>query len=132
MVLYGFKGEFAPLVASGQKVHTIRDLRKGDRHARPGDRLQLYSGLRTKNCVKLLDPDPICWQVLDIDVFPGARTVCINKYFLALHEIDWLIAGDGFKSAADFWKFFSEDRPRKLICWAEIQWLERFIAEESS
>jgi hypothetical protein len=45
MVLYGFKSEFAPLVASGQKVHTIRDLRKDDRHAKPGSKLQLYSGL---------------------------------------------------------------------------------------
>jgi hypothetical protein len=51
VVLYGFKGEFAALVTSGQKVHTIREVRKGDGHAKPGSKLQLYSGLRTKNCV---------------------------------------------------------------------------------
>jgi hypothetical protein len=52
VVLYGFKGEFAALVTSGQKVHTIREVRKGDGHAKPGSKLQLYSGLRTKNCLK--------------------------------------------------------------------------------
>jgi hypothetical protein len=129
VVVYGFKSEFAPLVASGQKVHTIRDLRKDDRHAKPGSKLQLYSGLRTKNCLKLVDPDPICWQVFDIETFSGPRIVSINKSFLAPHELHWLITGDGFKSATDFWEFFSEDRARKLICWAEVQWLKRLIVD---
>lgn len=126
MVLYGFKKRFASLVADGSKVHTIRDPRKDDRHAKPGDRLQLYTGLRTKQCKKLVDPDPVCWQVFDINIFAGNRLIQINGLEATTDEIAQLIQGDGFSSAFDFWDFFPTSEPRKLICWAEVEWLKRF------
>ena len=126
MVLYGFKNQFAPLVANGSKVHTIRDYRKDDRHAKPGDRLQLYTGLRTKQCKKLLDPDPVCWDVFDINIKSISRLVVINGEQATVGEVAQLIQGGGFVLAFDFWDFFPTAEPRKLICWAEVQWLKRF------
>ena len=43
MVAYNFQARFAAAVASGQKRQTIRAPRKGNGHAKPGDRLQLYT-----------------------------------------------------------------------------------------
>jgi hypothetical protein len=44
------------------------------RHARPGEPIQLYTGMRTKQCRKLIDPDPIVSRVWPITIF-------INKAF---------------------------------------------------
>jgi hypothetical protein len=48
MVAYSFQKMFAEDIRFGFKTHTVRDERK--RHARPGEMLQLYTGMRTKHC----------------------------------------------------------------------------------
>lgn len=48
MVAYSFKGLFAPKILDESKRQTIRADRR--RHARPGEELQLYTGMRTKQC----------------------------------------------------------------------------------
>jgi hypothetical protein len=63
MVAYGFKWQFASPIRDGIKRHTIRLPRK--RHARPGEALQLYVGMRTKSCFKIMD-DPVCTRVAEI------------------------------------------------------------------
>lgn len=49
MVAYSFQKEFAPHILSGRKSHTVRGHGKR-RQARPGEHLQLYTGMRTKHC----------------------------------------------------------------------------------
>lgn len=61
MVAYSFNSRFHDAVSSGEKTQTVRAFRK--RHARVGEPVQLYAGLRTKHCRKLVDPDPICTDV---------------------------------------------------------------------
>ena len=54
MVAYNFQARFAPDVAAGRKLQTIRA--QGRRtHAKAGDRVQLYTGMRTKACRKLAE-----------------------------------------------------------------------------
>lgn len=53
MPLLGFQSRFAPLVESGEKRQTIRAYRKDGRDPKPGDRLYLWTGLRTKGARKL-------------------------------------------------------------------------------
>ena len=48
MVAYSFKAMFAPKILNGTKRQTIRADRK--RHARPGEEMQLYTGMRTRQC----------------------------------------------------------------------------------
>lgn len=48
MVAYSFKQRFELPIAVGTKRQTIRAERK--RHAREGEQLQLYTGMRTKQC----------------------------------------------------------------------------------
>lgn len=48
MVAYSYKARFEPMLINGRKPHTIRADRK--RHARPGEELQHYIGMRTRSC----------------------------------------------------------------------------------
>lgn len=60
MVAYSFQKRFVPKILAGlepgpwlpgMKRHTMRQPRLGrSRHARPGDTIQLYMGMRTKHC----------------------------------------------------------------------------------
>ena len=68
MVAYNFQAQFADAVATGQKRQTIRAPRKDNRHAKPGDKLQLYTGMRSKSCRKLIDPDPTCFHVEELTI----------------------------------------------------------------
>lgn len=48
MVAYSFKTQFAKPILAGTKRQTIRAPRK--RHARVGETLQLFTGMRTRSC----------------------------------------------------------------------------------
>jgi hypothetical protein len=48
MVAYGFKQQFVAPIEDGTKPQTMRNERA--RHARPGEEVQLYYGMRTKQC----------------------------------------------------------------------------------
>lgn len=49
-VAYSFQQQFAEPILAGTKGGTIRAQRSGRGHARPGEELQLYTGMRTKHC----------------------------------------------------------------------------------
>lgn len=49
MVAYSFKPIFVPKIVDGTKRQTIRAIGKR-RHARPGEEIQCYTGMRTKQC----------------------------------------------------------------------------------
>lgn len=61
MVAYSFRKPFVTPIQVGRKRQTYRSERK--RHVRPGEPMQVYHGMRTRHCRKLLDPDPICTAV---------------------------------------------------------------------
>lgn len=127
MVLYGFKQQFAAKVEDGSKPHTIRNLRKNG-HAKPGDLLQLYSGLRTKDCRKLLDPDPVCWETFPIWIEAQNMAVLLGdrQDWLSDGEIEALAIADGFDSVKEFFDFFPADNEKILICWQPVEWLEKY------
>ena len=52
MVAYSFNSRFEVAIREGWKTQTIRAGRK--RHARPGEMLQLFCGMRTAHCRKAL------------------------------------------------------------------------------
>jgi hypothetical protein len=63
MVAYSFNRRFVPAIESGIKSQTIRAPRR--RHARPGERLQLYSDMRTKAC-RLIRDDVVCARLDEV------------------------------------------------------------------
>ena len=107
--LLNFQAQFAPLVESGLKPHTIRARRTDGRDPLPGDTLHLYTGLRTK-AVRLLRREP-CQYTVEVTIQPSAGNVhhvLLGGKLLDQHEIDMLARMDGFNSAADFVQFFGE------------------------
>jgi hypothetical protein len=65
MVAYSFNRRFVPAIESGMKSQTIRAHRR--RHARPGEQLQLYTGMRTKSC-RLIRSDVVCSRIDEISI----------------------------------------------------------------
>lgn len=77
MVAYSFQKRFAEAIVEGRKRQTIRANRK--RHARPGEELQLYVGMRTRQCRLLL------------------RTRCAGVYPIVMCPLrDWAWIGEGY------------------------------------
>jgi len=102
MPAYNFKAKFADAVESGRKRQTIRKRRK--RPTRPGDRLYLYTGMRTKACRKLRENDCLSVEPMVIDV----GSVRLAGRRLTMVEVDQLSVADGFERADDFFEFFEQ------------------------
>ena len=103
MVAYNFKKQFAPKVRDGSKCQTVRGQR--DRHARPGEPIQLYTGQRTKHCEKLI-PDPLCLSVEEIVI--NSDLIVISGCALPANRQEEFAIADGFDSYAEFIAFFKE------------------------
>ena len=103
MVAYSFQKQFVAEIQAGKKHQTIRAHRKNNRHARVGERLQLYTGLRTKNCQKLFDKDPVCRAVDDVEIHitedGKIEQIVLNGRNLTCKEIEDFAKADGFISA---------------------------------
>jgi len=105
MVAYSFKAQFAEPIVTLKKRQTVRGNRA--RHARPGEPIQLYTGMRTKYCRKLLDRDPICVDVrplrliLDTDII---TSLWIDGAYLNAEEMEAFAVADGFGAGlSDGW-----------------------------
>lgn len=128
MVAYSFKARFAPLIASGDKRHTLRNDRK--RHAQVGEELQLYTGMRTRSCKKL--GTGTCVAVLRLRLDFEHRRV---EYLESGHAIttpddtDAFAVSDGFSGWKDMAAFWAKEHPT-LTVWegVMIQWGETFEA----
>ena len=103
MVAYNFKKQFAEKVRDGSKCQTVRGQR--DRHANPGEAVQLYTGMRTKQCDKLI-PDSICTSVSKVVI--NNNLVMIDGWILWGSNLEKFAIADGFANYADFLAFFKE------------------------
>lgn len=111
MVAYSFQARFAECIVSGHPVtgvikrQTIRANRR--RHARPGEALQLYVGMRTKACRKII-PDPVCVAVKPIRIGFQSRTITFDDGGILLGgACDDFARDDGFLDLEDmaaFWR----------------------------
>lgn len=119
MVAYSFKKRFAPPIiaglvpgplVTGMKRQTIRANRK--RHARPGEELQLYTGMRTKSC-RLLGK-PVCTSCLSIRLQFGISPAMLiggTAAAAAAEELDEFAQYDGFEDWADLRAFWGREHP---------------------
>jgi hypothetical protein len=107
-----FSKQFAAAVESGQKRQTIRAER---RHPiKVGDRLFLYTGMRTKACRKLgevvctnVKPVSITWQPFQLNHHRGHWPVVkIGESVLDGLELDAFAKADGFAGFEDFMQWF--------------------------
>lgn len=105
MVAYSFQPRFAQPIVDGLKRQTIRLPRK--RHARPGEHLQLYTGMRTRQC--RLISRATCVSVHEIELFSyscGLIDVTIDGHDFEGNMNDFARA-DGFDGLTDMWNFWN-------------------------
>ncbi len=133
MVAYSFRAQFAPSIVALEKLQTVRGHR--GRHARPGEAMQLYAGMRTKYCRKLLAVDPLCRDVRQIFIGLNAmhpqRIEAISIDGLALDDaaIEAFAIADGFGGAladgfarrrmGEFWR----DHPSNRFDGVVLRWI---------
>lgn len=106
MVAYNFQARFADPIKRGEKSHTIRKNGKR-RHAKPGESLQLYTGMRTRSCSKIVKHDPVCVFCKTIHIHVGEST--IHGVFIEGQPVidpEAFAIADGFKSLADMHAFW--------------------------
>ena len=104
MVAYNFKQQFVPLIETGAKRQTIRSSRK--RHTQLGEAMQLYTGMRTKACRKLITPDPICISIEPL-LMDDALGIKLNDRWLTRDALTRLALADGFADWDECLHFFS-------------------------
>ncbi|MEO0678849.1 MAG: ASCH domain-containing protein [Pseudomonadota bacterium] len=106
MVAYSFHKRFADDVEALIKRQTIRGQRK--RHARIGENVQLYHGMRTRQCRKLVTPDPICIAVeaLRLKVPTKLEPCVIFQRGEFGNVTDAFAKDDGFAGVEDFTRFW--------------------------
>jgi hypothetical protein len=112
MVAYSFKRQFVRPILDGTKRQTIRADRR--RHARPGEELQLYTGMRTKECRLICRAR--CLDVLPIFIAfrKRARTDWVRvggKKLDRPSELDAFARHDGFKDWGELREFWRTNHP---------------------
>lgn len=109
MVAYSFKAFFAPQIEAGTKRQTIRSDRR--RHARPGEMVQLYVGMRTKACRKIR-PDVRCTKVGEVSIEVGPVAIDglhVDGVELSLEEAEAFARADGFPDRAAMHAFWMKE-----------------------
>lgn len=135
MVAYSFNPRFIEPIRQGIKTQTIRayGLR---RHARPGELLQLYTGMRTVHCTRIL-PDTPCLDVMPIRItFEEGAIRKVWTDAIPVLDIDAFAIRDGFSDAVDMCAFWRQHHPETvhegfhgvLIEWARPAETEMAVA----
>lgn len=108
MSAYNFQRQFRELIVSGQKLHTIRARRKNGYLPEVGERIKLYTGMRTKRCELLREVEVARVRVIIIEqrgpIDPPRVVLDLQR--LSPREIDDLAMNDGFRSYEEFGDFF--------------------------
>lgn len=108
MPAFNFQKQFSFMVEQKMKRRTIRIKQR----CKPGDRVYLYTGMRTKACRKL--GEAICTRVSAVTIhensyalaIPGATDLFIEGRACALELFAML---DGFESWADMISWFQKN-----------------------
>jgi len=98
MVAFNFQKVFAPKIQDGTKIQTIR----AKIRCHPGQLMQLYTGMRTKACAKII-ADRSCALVDYCHLAPDGITFGDKTKHPSIDEFAQL---DGFKSFDDLLSWF--------------------------
>lgn len=108
MVAYSFKARFADPIRAGLKTQTIRNSR--NRHARAGEMLQLFTGMRTAQCKKIC-ADVRCMATYKVTIsFDHEGEIdCIMLDGVKVANIELFAVDDGFKDSSEMAQFWREE-----------------------
>lgn len=114
MVAINFSPQFAGPVERGEKRQTIRRTMK----CKIGDKLQLYTGQRTKACRKI--GDAVCKEILPVSI--GRGTLEVNGSVYMSDTAAAFARADGFADYGDMWLWFSERYDVPVFSGYVIKW----------
>ena len=101
MVAFNFAARFADAVQLGHKRQTIRaSVLRCD----VGDKLQLYTGQRTRQCRKLADA--VCTKVAPIRL--DRYTLIVDGVLFCKADMETFAKADGFEGWTEFVAFFDK------------------------
>ena len=124
MVAYSFKKQFAEPIDLGTKTHTIRANGKR-RHARPGETLQLYMSMRTKQCRKLKETPCTASAQVRLYLAAGRFRIVLDGAVLDVPQSEAFARRDGFPSLRDMAAYWQKEHPAldvfqgTVTSWAE-------------
>lgn len=130
MVAYSFKRQFVAPIRALNKAQTIRADRK--RHARIGETLQLYSGMRTKSCMLIgtakcsgVFPVRIDFQKYIVDV-----NGCTIASLFLLNSLNKFAVDDGFNDWFELCAFWAKEHGA-IAAWSGvlIRWTDFKLPE---
>jgi hypothetical protein len=109
MVAYSFRSRFIEPIIAGTKCQTIRGDRKS-RHVQPGGQMQLYCGMRTRECQAI--GVATCQHVVPIVIEPGASFIVIEGFaYSTWEELDQIARCDGFRDWTEMKRFWHDLYP---------------------
>lgn len=122
MVAYNFQRQFVDPIRSGAKSHTIR--RNGKRrHAIAGEPLQLYTGMRTRSCEKVLAADPVCVNTCKVQIRVCRDEITSIKLDgCKVEDMEAFAIADGFESLAAMHAFWLKLHGLGLFEGTLIEW----------
>lgn len=140
MVAYSFKKQFIePIKAGlrlgknrGAKRQTVRAIGKR-RHARVGEIVQLYYGMRTKQCAQIGVGKCVSSEPIELDLEKGRVLIrtddgaIIHDTSRGMGMLDMFARADGFSDWADLVAFWRKEHPGidqfhgQLIKWEPIR-----------
>jgi len=129
MVAYSFKKQFVEPILAGTKCQTIRADRK--RHARPGEIVQLYTGMRTRHCKLIAKRE--CIRVYPITLDFAGKEITIGggawRTIPLVHErirtpakLDEFARADGFRDFDDMRSFWATNHGVETFKGVIIYW----------
>ena len=95
-----------PVMVPAPKRQTIRAHGKR-RHARPGETLQLYTAMRTKQCFKI--GEARCTAVNQITMMVGRRTIAFLVDGEPIPDHREFVMADGFENLEDMLAFWHSE-----------------------
>ena len=122
MPLLGFRKVFALPVERGDKLTTIRAPRRDGLDPKVGDRLYLYTGLRTKGARKLGEGIVTSRRRIRIEVVENYWFVRVDGEVVNERAFRRIYRADGFASRAEFFLFFERTHGRHRFVGFLYRW----------
>lgn len=101
MPALNFERRFVEAILSGRKTSTLRLPRK--RPIKVGDRLYLYTGMRTKYCRKVMETTTMRVTPITMSLSPSRFEFVADAKRI---DLESLAASEGFDSPADMERWF--------------------------
>ncbi len=109
MVAYSFKRQFIRPILRQTKQQTIRADRR--RHARPGEPLQIYFGMRTKSCRLIGHATCLLAHPIRLDFVANRVERDVGLPRVSAADLDRFAMDDGFADWAAMRSFWRTEHP---------------------